>query len=169
MNTVTNHVTRNCPPVESRGARIPPALTWLTVLALVGSVVMTGCVQPVQVAEIQVGEHTVYFKRWVWGRDGVRCVLSPNDSFIDNLKQTYVDFDERSDYVYRGCERPFYWVVNGQLHLYDRVGARPPSSGSFPVDVVQHRLTTEEFVALKNSIEGTGGIKRIHLPGDAND
>lgn len=84
------------------------------------------------IRQISVGQHSVYFKREIRGRNYEGLSISGDGDLCNGPSP-------RTDFFVEGMwpGQVFYKVDGDELHIYSQGEFIPPQSGGFPVKVVQ--------------------------------
>lgn len=92
------------------------------------------------IQKISVGQHSIYFKREIRGRNYDGFSIS-SDSNLCNGPSPKTDFFVNSETV----GKVYYKVKDDELLIYSQSVFTPPSTGSFPVKIIQRKIPLIEF------------------------
>lgn len=98
---------------------------------------------------------TVYFIRTVWGLLG-----NADYTFLSPRRNLCELFDKKDEMAYQfnvtGETSFYYRVRNQKLDIYTRYTLNPPRKENFPVEVIVHTLTMQEFEWLYSQVNELG-------------
>jgi len=111
------------------------------------------------VQQLSVGQHNVYFKREIRGRNYEGLSISSDSNFC-NSPSPKTDFFVNSEMI----GKVFYKVEDNKLQIYSQNVFTPPQTGDFPVLIVQRKLPYVEH-SEENAIKL--GYTELVLPDDS--
>lgn len=109
--------------------------------------------------QISVGQHNVYFKREIRGRNYEGFSVS-SDGNLCNGPSPKTDFFVNSETI----GKVFYKVEGDELQIYSQSVFTPPQTDNFPVKIVQREIPRVEY-SEENSIKL--GYTELLLPDDS--
>ncbi|MCY7347650.1 MAG: hypothetical protein LH614_15710 [Pyrinomonadaceae bacterium] len=111
------------------------------------------------IRQISVGQHSVYFKREIRGRNYEGFSIS-SDGNLCNAPSPKTDFFVGSETI----GKTFYKVKGDELQIYSQNEFTPPQTDNFPVKIVQRKLPNVEH-SEENAIKL--GYTELLLPDDS--
>lgn len=111
------------------------------------------------IRQISVGQHNVYFKREIRGRNYEGFSIS-SDGNLCNGPSPKTDFFVDSETI----GKVFYKVEDDELQIYSQNVFTPPQTDNFPVKIVQRKLSNIEY-SEENAIKL--GYTKLVLPDES--